>query len=192
MNHLLCGLTGGIACGKSTVAKLLAEKPNLMLIDTDKLAKEIIQTNLAAVSVLLGFKKEATLKDIAKLIFNDSGWRKILEVFVHPLVEQQMTQMISESKAAIIVVESALIFETNWQKHFQLIISAVCPEAIQIDRGTKRGLSYVEMKARMDCQLSQDFKKNMSDTIIDTDCELDELKRRVDALYEQLVCYRPQ
>jgi dephospho-CoA kinase len=134
------GLTGGIASGKSTVGRMLS-KQNFPVIDTDKLAREVVEPGKPALKKLVKAFGTKILKDdktldrhrMLEMILTDAGARQLVENIIHPYVFKRMDQILQQLAASgnnIVIVEVPLLFEAGWQDFFDYIISVVAPESI--------------------------------------------------------------
>jgi dephospho-CoA kinase len=191
------GLTGNMGCGKSTVAKLLAEYPDVVVVDCDRTAKEIISDPRYKQEINAVLETEVfplgvvNLKLIAEIIFKGSNKRKLLESFVHPLVWQAVQEKVEKAGEKICVVESAIIFETQWEDRFAGVIVATCSHEEQIRRlQTDRKMSLADIEARLTLQIPSVEKEKKALFVISTECDLDELRTRVCELYQNLKEYR--
>ena len=187
-------LTGNMGCGKTTVLGYLAKYPDVLTIDCDKLAKGILcsgQYRNALIEILgpQSFEGDKpNTKLIARLVFENAKTKQRLESFVHPLVWRLVDELISKSpNAEICVVESAVVFETSCEDLFDAVIVVTCDPQDQARRLTeKRGLTLADVDGRLSHQMSSAEKVNRSNFRIDTSCNLEELERRVEKLYERL------
>lgn len=188
------GLTGNIGCGKSIVASLLKTYPDVVTLDSDSIAKEIISTSQyrQEINAILGTNvfpnEQVSFEAIAKIIFEKPEKKSLFETFIHPHVWAAMTERISSvDSSTICVVESALIFETKMEEKFSAIIVAACNSLEQLRRLREaRQMSDIEIAARLDHQLPSSEKENRAQFVIHTDCDLNQLKERVDHLYQSL------
>jgi len=188
------GLTGNIGCGKSTVASLLSKYADLVILDCDLIAKEIIndRNHRQEINTILCtevFKGEtADFKLIAKIIFGDSLKKESLEKLIHPLVWKIVKEKVEETgNQKISIVESAIIYETKSQSKFSGIIVATCNLTEQFRRlRQNRNMEETQIKARLGEQLPSDRKEALAQFIVKTDCNLDELESRVSKLYSHL------
>lgn len=186
------GLTGSIGCGKSTVAALLDAYPDTLVIDTDRLAKDIIvrQEHRDAVNSALGcdvFAGAEVFPRIAEIIFNDAERKVAFDRLVHPLVWAEVEKQVEASPEKICVVESALIFETASEGKFLAVAVAACNPSEQLRRLVEdRNMSLEKAKGRVAMQLPAQVKEDMADMIIRTDCPKIVLAARADSLYRVL------
>jgi len=188
------GLTGNIGCGKSTVATLLSKYPDVMIIDCDQIAKEIISSGFhkEEINSILGANifasGNADFKVIANIIFGDPKKKKLLEELLHPFVWdviEKKVRVIGNQK--ICIVESAIIYETRSEDKFTVVIVATCNPEEQLRRiRENRTMNNVQIHARIAQQLPSRKKERRAHFVIHTDCSLDKLKDRARNLYHNL------
>lgn len=191
----LYGLTGNMGCGKSTVAKFLAAKSDVIVFDCDKIAKEVIARDAIRqdVSEIAGAEifmdgGMVDWKKLAAIVFSDKQKKLCLENLVHPLVREHIACAAERfSQNTIGIVESAIIYETNWHAAFDGIIVVVCDEKEQVRRlQNLRSMSGKDIRARLNAQLPQREKEQRADFIISTKRSLEELEQKVNELYLKL------
>jgi len=195
---LIIGLTGGIASGKSTVARMLEEK-GAYLLDADRLARQAVEPGQPAWQEIVNWLGPQILLpdqniDRAKLgdlIFNDSGKRKKLNKIVHPWVGQRFTTLSEDIKQkdpqAILVYDIPLLIEAGMQKIVDLVLLVYVPRETQILRLQERDkLSRDKAEARLRAQMSLDEKKQYADYVIDNRGMLAETARQVDQFWIKL------
>ena len=187
------GLTGNIGCGKSTVASMLAKHSDIKIIDCDKLAKEIMASGIykEEINRIVGAEVFPggfiDFKVIAKNIFSDTNKRQLFEKLIHPLVWSAAEIIAAKANRKIVVVESAIIFETKSSEMFQAMITVTCNKKEQFRRlQQNRFMSNTEIKARIASQIPSKEKEKQSDFVIDTNCSLLNLENRVNVLYQKL------
>ncbi len=191
------GLTGNIGCGKSTVAELLSKYPGVLVLDTDRIAKEIISSTALRkeINAILGVDVfsggTANFAAIATVIFKDTEKKREFEALIHPLVWTDVEEKVAVAKTAnpktVCIVESAIIYETASERMFLAVIVAVCNEHEQLRRLKEiRGMSEKTIHARIAQQLPSEEKEDKAKLVINTDYTLEELTRRVHTLYRIL------
>ena len=188
------GLTGNIGCGKSTVAALLSMYPNMLILDCDRVAKEIVSSNehRQQIDAILGTNffpdKKVIFREIAKIIFEEPEKKRLLEALIHPLVWATVDERVTlADDSKMCVVESAIIFETKSENRFAEIIVATCNPHEQFRRlRDDRHMDNVQIQARLDQQLPSSIKEQRAQFVIHTDCSLDQLEDRVSDLYRNL------
>ena len=187
------GLTGGIASGKSTVGRMLSEQ-NFPVIDTDKLAREVVEPGKPALKELVSAFGTEILRDdktldrhrMLEMILTDAGTRQLVENIIHPYVFKRMDQILQQLAASgnnVVIVEVPLLFEAGWQYLFDYVISVVAPESICTKRLAERKKMSIDMASRwMATQIPQEAKARKSDYVVHNDAGLDELQIQVNRL----------
>jgi len=155
------GLTGPLACGKSTVHRLLLQFESVYVIDADAWARKALAPRSPLVEkVLQHFGPAVTesggeldRKKLAQLVFADEKEKKWLEALIHPWVREQVAE---EKKQAIhqgyrwIFYDVPLLFEKSLESQFELILLVACYPDVQIHRAsTYRGWSETETQQRL-------------------------------------------
>jgi dephospho-CoA kinase len=187
----LIGLTGGIASGKSTVAKLLA-KNGAYTIDADQVARDVVEVGspgLAAVveefgSDVLSGGGQLDRERLGSIVFSDPEKRLKLESILHPLIKVKTMQQISESDSEIVVYAVPLLVEASVDYPFDFIVTVEAGEDNQLERLVRsRGLSQDQAKERIASQASREQRQSKADFVIDSSGTLEQLANQVDALW---------
>jgi len=193
----LVGLTGGIASGKSTVARIL-ENLGAAIINADVLAREVVEPDQDAWKEIVASFGADTLQadrtlDRTKLrtiIFNDPEARKKLEAIIHPRVRALAEQRIREHAAAgyaVIVYEVPLLFEGNLHEWLRPVILVACDVNTQRARLQERDqLTQTEAQKHIDAQMSLEEKRRLADYVIENDGSLADLERQVRTVLEKI------
>ncbi len=190
----LIGLTGGIASGKSTVAKLLAAH-GAETIDADAVAREVVEvgsTGLASVVAMFGedilsAEGELDRKKLGAIVFGDEPKRLQLESILHPLIKTRTMQLISESEKAVVVYAVPLLVEANVDYPFEMIVTVEAGVENQIERLiNSRGLTATQAKERIQAQASRQEREARADFVVDSSGTHEQLARQVDALWEKI------
>lgn len=187
------GLTGNMGCGKSTVASLLSKYPDVITLNCDHIAKEIISsgTHKERINAVLGrnvfLGEMADFQAVARIIFEQPQIKREFESLIHPLVWAAVEKRLASiGDDKICIVESAILFETNSAARFAAIIVASCSPREQLRRLQKnRHIGAEQIQTRLDHQLSSSEKERRAQFVIQTDCSIDRLTHRVQTLY----CY---
>lgn len=200
---LTIGLTGGIASGKSVVAKMLQER-GLPLIDADVLAREVVAPGQPALQEIVEqFGEHMMLPDgtlnrraLGELVFSDPEARKRLEAITHPRIAELRLQKRKEIEQSLlhslhkpiaIVCDIPLLFEAGLQNEVDRVWVVWVPREVQIERLMKReGLSREAAEQRLKAQWPLDEKKKLADVVIDNSGTLEETERQVDAALHDL------
>jgi dephospho-CoA kinase len=187
------GLTGGIGCGKSTVADMFAAR-GAGIVDTDVLAHQLTAPGGAAMPALVqefganfatpdGALDRTRMRD---LVFADPGARARLEGILHPMIRAAtMDAAMSVAGAYVIFVVPLLVESGTWRSRVQRVLAIDCQEATQIARVMARnGLPEAQVKAIMAAQASRTQRLAAADDVIDNDGGQDALAPQVDRLHQ--------
>ena len=165
----ILGLTGDIACGKSTVAKMLAEK-GAATLDSDLLVRELYADPGFSARVQALFEEsivdEKQGVDRAKLgplVFQNARKLRELEALVHPAVASlraEKLRLLAAAGQKVVVVEAVKLLESGQGSACDAVWCIVCSPEVQIERlMTRRGLSEAEAQARLQHQPSRAQKQ---------------------------------
>jgi dephospho-CoA kinase len=198
---LRVGLTGGIGCGKSTVAAMMREL-GCHVLDADELAHRLIEPGEAAYDdIVREFGREilgpADRVDRAKLgaiVFADPARRAKLESFIHPRIFEARARELRRLEEAdphgVAVIEAALLVEAGYYKQLDRLIVVWCRPEQQLARLTDpafgRGMSNEQAQRRIAAQLNLAEKRKLADDEIDSCGTLEDTRRQVVALVEKL------
>ena len=210
---LRVGLTGGLGSGKSTAARLFAAL-GARVLQSDAIGRELMERGQPIYDGMVAHfgsgvvRADGTLDRaaLARIAFTE-GRVEELNAIAHPLVIARQMALIEEisqqEPRAVVMVESALIFETNyrtvdgarWQKRFDRIILVTAPEEVKIARFVARSSGgkdineeqraefEEEARRRLAQQISDDQKSALSDYVLTNGGALTELEWQVDQLW---------
>ena len=205
---LRVGLTGGLACGKSAIAKMMADR-GAQVIEADAIARDLMRPGQPVYeAVVKHFGREIVNQHgeinratLAKIVFGGSRVEE-LNRLVHPEVikrqEQWMDEVGRKSPTAIAVVEAALIVEAGVNRRFDKMIVVKCSEQQKVERYTSRlanaaaTLDFDELAAtaearkRIGAQLSDDDKLKIADFVIDNSGSLAQTEQQIDFVMKKL------
>ena len=194
---LKVGLTGGLASGKTHVAREL-EDLGCHVIHADRLGHEALlpdsdcygQVVAAFGGEIVKDDGEIDRKALGALVFPNPERLKVLNSFVHPYVfrrqEEFFEQTAGNDPHGIAVVEAAIMIESGSYKRYDRLILAVCPPEMQIQRFRERsGATEQEARARLDRQLPLEKKRRYANYVIDTSGTYEETARQVRDAYEK-------
>jgi len=190
------GLTGSIATGKSTVARMLKEL-GAEIIDADQISREVVQPGQTGWQQVANAFPEVINPDhtidrqkLASIIFADKTARARLEAIIHPLVFDRIRAQgeLLERQGKIVFADIPLLYETNCQEWLDEVWLVYVPEAIQLQRLMNRDhLSEAEALQRIRAQIPIEIKKQLADRVIDNSGSLWETKLQVDSLWHQII-----
>lgn len=193
---LLVGLTGGLASGKSTVGRLLADR-GCLVVDADDVVAWLYESGrpgARAVGELFGADYLDTAGSVdrgrlAKLAFSDDAARRRLEEAIHPLVRRRFEELAAAGAAEaaeVVVLEATLLVEAGFADSFDVVVTVEAPEAVRRARAVDRGLSEAQAQERLDAQGPGDERRAAADVTVDNSAGLGDLERRVDELFADL------
>ena len=192
------GLTGGVACGKSTVAQYFQDL-GAYIIDADRVGHDLIEPGQAAYQEILDrFGKEIVSPgggiDRGKLgarVFSDSESLSLLNAIVHPRIIGRVGELAAElhrrNPHAVVIVDAALIFEAGIGGTLCKVMVAWCRPEQQIERlMAKTGVSRLEAERRIRAQMPLEEKRRRADYLIDCSGTLEQSRAQATALYLEL------
>ena len=188
---LKIGLTGGIGCGKSTVAEIFGQF-GTPVIDADEIAHRLVAVGQPALAqIQQKFGADALNPDgslnrglLRELIFSDGKQKQKLESILHPLVYQSIQAEVKQLDAAYCIICIPLLFETNMAHLVDRVLVVDCSIETQIERLQKRDNMTVErIQSIIDSQVSRDFRKAHANDLIDNSETNDRLAEAVKKLH---------
>jgi dephospho-CoA kinase len=190
MGQRIIGLTGGIAAGKSTVARYLTSNYGLVVLDADVYSHQAVEPGTEILGRIVGRYGKGILepsgelnrRKLGQIIFNNVSEKRWLEQQIHPFVQQKFAQAMANYKRNLIIVHMVpLLFEVNWIDRVTEIWVVACPEECQLERlKARNGLSEAAAKLRIQGQWSIDKKIELADVVLYNDTTLSNLYRQVD------------
>lgn len=175
---MIVGITGGIGCGKSVVSKIIGLM-GYPVYDSDKNAKKIIdESDEIKTSLITRFGTEIyngtnlNRKLLAEKIFSDNEARFFVNSLIHPAVLKDFIRWseLNLKKADVVFVESAILFESGFNKYVDKILLVISTDKLRIERVKKRDNALTsEVRKRIQSQISQKELIKKSDFIIEND-----------------------
>jgi dephospho-CoA kinase len=197
-HRLLLGVTGGIASGKSTVARML-EELGAPIIDFDVLSREVVEPGQPAYGDIVEFFGRQVLQEdggldrkaLSDIVFNDLEKRKKLESFVHPRITEvfvaRLIEILGRDPEAVVQVVVPLLLELSLQYLMHQVLVVYVPSEVQIDRLAERdGITREAAANILKSQLPIDEKVGYADHVIDNSGSLEETRRQVEELWAKL------
>ncbi len=197
---LVIGLTGGIGSGKSTVSHFLSQL-GAVVLNADEIGHEMFKPYTAVWQEVVATFGRGILKPddeidrsrLGEVVFNDPQARARLNQIMHPRIYELAKERIEQCRqqgAKVVVLEAALLLETNWTPLVDEVWVTVAPEAIVIERTCNRtGLTVAQAEARIRSQLPSEERVKQADVVIDTDCDLAEVKAKAEELWRRLIAH---
>ncbi|USZ51623.1 dephospho-CoA kinase [Halomonas sp. DN3] len=190
---MIIGLTGGIASGKSTVARLFGDL-GARWVDADDIAREVVAPGEPALKAIVDRYGDAILTRegrldraaLRALVFADEKERRWLEATTHPRVRERLVTRLSllrQQDAPYVLLVSPLLFESGQVDMVQRTLVVDVPEALQIERTTQRDdVDLAQAKAIVASQMGRDERLSLADDVITNDGDLAALSEAVKAL----------
>jgi dephospho-CoA kinase len=194
---LLVGLTGGLGAGKSTVARLLAER-GAVVVDADELARSALDPGTPGFEQvcdlfgrdILDAEGRIDRRELAARVFGDEAKRRALESITHPEVFRLLADKVESYRGseAVVVFDAPLIIETGFHEGVDVLVVVTAPQDAQVERVMReRGMSEDEARARIGAQVEGARREELADVVIRNGGDLEDLRSRVDDLWGELV-----
>ena len=197
-SYFSVGLTGGIGCGKSTVADLFAAR-GASVVDTDLIAHALTGPGGAAMPALLAEFGPACADargalDRARmraLVFSDPAAKARLEAVLHPRIRAATLAAADQADGSYVIFAVPLLVESGgWRERVDRVLLIDCPESLQIARVVARnGLPEAQVKAIMATQASRPARLAAADDVIVNDGELAALEPQIERLHRQYLAF---
>jgi dephospho-CoA kinase len=196
----LIGLTGGIASGKSVVAKRLAER-GAVVVDADVLAREVVEPGTPALAAIADHFGPGVIADdgsldraaLGAVIFSDPAERLALNAITHPAVWKRARELFAAAERddpdAVVVYDVPLLVEAAGDRpiRFDLVVVVNASAQTRMKRLVElRGLSEEEAARRLSSQASDAERLAIADEVIESDGTLEETLAQADALYRRI------
>lgn len=192
---LTIGLTGGIGCGKTTVAQYF-QKLGITVIDADTIAHELVAPKTAAHSEIFRHFGSAILlengqinrKKLREIIFADAEQRAWLEQLLHPLILQEINHRKKNAHSPYCILMVPLLLEKNIYQDIDRILVIDADENLQIQRVQQRDqLTIEQVKAILATQLARQDRLKLADDVIENNGNLSKLHKQIDVLHQRYV-----
>lgn len=194
---MILGITGGIATGKSTVARMLAAR-GAVVVNADDLAREVMAPGSEILQRLTrefgpgilhtdgGLNRRA----LGDIVFRDGNARRLLNAITHPAIGKLAVRRIQEWQAkgaSLIVYESPLLFEAGAEHRVDKVLVVITSRKEQWRRLLKRpGMTPKRAAAMIDSHMNQEQKAARGDFVLETSGTLEELEKQVETLLAKL------
>jgi dephospho-CoA kinase len=194
---LRVGLTGGIACGKSTISRMFRDL-DIPILDADPLAHELLEPGQPVYDqVLKEFGPEILANDksidrskLGPIVFADPEKLKRLNQIIHPhiveIVDRWFATLDQPGGPPIAIVEAALLIEAGYRPKLNCLIVVRCTPGQQLARLRERGLNEIQAQQRINSQIPIEDKIKVADEIVDGGTTFEETSRQVRDLTARL------
>jgi dephospho-CoA kinase len=192
----MVGLTGGMGCGKSTVAQALAQR-GIPIVDADEVARAVVEPGSPTLAKLVSEFGRGLLREdgsldrqgLAKLAFAAPERRKVLESITHPAIASETARRfvaLAKAGAPLVVYDAPLLFEAKRESAVNEVVVVTADPDVQLARILARGgITKDDALARIAAQLPLDEKARRADWIIDNSGDEATLLRQVERLLER-------
>ncbi|MBQ0138978.1 MAG: dephospho-CoA kinase [Kurthia sp.] len=190
---MIIGLTGSIASGKSTVAKML-EQYEFPIVDADLVARVVVEPGKPALQQIKNkFGEDIVLEDgnlnrpkLGNIIFNDPKKRLDLNAIMHPAIRKEMLEQRDKCLRdghPVVIMDIPLLFESKLQHFVEKILVVSVTEENQLRRLMERNeLSEADARARISSQLPISVKEEGADAVIYNNESLEETQQQLEAI----------
>src|SRR5512135_161223 len=190
---LRVGLTGGLASGKSTVARMLADR-GAAVFDADALVRELYQPGGAADHAardlfgpeVLDASGAVDRMKIAEIVFRDPAKRHALEARIHPIVSEERERRFGQAAwagARVAVCEATLLFEAGTEREYDRVLLVAAPEEERVARWVSRGGNEEDARRRIAAQMPAEEAAKRADEVIVNAGSPEDLRRQVEAVW---------
>ena len=192
------GLTGGIACGKNTVAEMF-QSFGADVIDADLIVHHLLKNDLSVKRKVAAAFGESILDDegeidrreLGRIVFDNSDCRRALEEIIHPLViesmETETRRKLSSGECRAVVVNVPLLIEKNLAHTVDSVVLVYADEDVQMKRLAQRGLSLEEARQRIRSQMPSSEKAQFADFIIYNNGLLSDTAKQAEQVWEDIM-----
>ncbi len=192
---IVIGVTGNIACGKSTVAELLGQL-GARVIDADEVVHELMAPGSEVWREIVAEFGHGILKPDAEIdraalgavVFGDPAALARLERIVHPAVIATVNGLIATSRADVVAVEAVKLVESGMSRGYDSVWVVTCTREQQLMRlMSERGLTREEAEARLQAQPPLEAKLRLADVVIDNSGSLEDTWQQVKAAWTRVL-----
>ena len=192
-DNLNIGITGSIACGKSTVSDYLIAK-GYTIIDADKLGHVALTSDDVKRKLAEKFgdeileNNEISREKLGKLVFGNDDNLKILNSIIHPKIKELILKLQEEHKDEdLVFLDIALLYEANFEDLVEKVAVVYVDEDVQLERLMMRNsLSKEEAIKRIESQMSPREKASLGDFVINNSYSKEDTFQQIDEILEKL------
>ena len=191
--RLTVGLTGGLASGKSTVARWL-EELGCTVIDADRVVADLYRPGEPGAQAVRRLFGDGVLdarggvdhKKLGAVVFSDPQARRALEAAIHPLVGERFRSIL-ESASGIVVMEATLLVETGGADRYDVLVTVEADPELRLRRAVERGVDADSARGRLAAQATTEARVARAHHVIWNEGSLADLRAQVEALHAALL-----
>ncbi|MFZ5477235.1 MAG: dephospho-CoA kinase [Myxococcota bacterium] len=187
------GLTGGIACGKSTVARMLRER-GVPVLDLDRVAREVVAPGEPALDEIAArwpdVVKEGVLdrKALGAVVVADPEARRVLEGITHPRIWARTEAWLAAQDAPVVAVEAALMVETgSWRRYDRLLVVSCSPDVQRARLMAREGYDAATADRWLAAQMPMAEKERVAHAVVRNDGTEEALRTALDEAWRKIV-----
>ena len=189
------GLSGGLATGKSTVARILTAR-GVPVFDADAAVHDLYEPGRAGAAAVVNLFGEAALDaeggvsrtTLSEMVLGNTSARLRLESAIHPLVREAVQEWLElHSDRPVAVVEAALLAETGYYREYDVFMVVWCEQHQQLQRALNRGVPADRARRLINAQLPMAEKKELADVLVDNRGDLEDLSEEVDRAWSTVL-----
>lgn len=192
MKKVIIGITGGLAAGKTTVADMFLRK-GAELIDADMISHELLKEDSGIKEEIIKRFGKDIIKDgkvdrrsLGKKVFLNKSKLDELSRIIHPAIINSIKRKAEkETKAEIVIIDAPLLIEAGMQDYVDIVVVVAAKKETQIKRAVGKGVSEEEARSIIDKQVPLSEKKSVADYIIDSESDLDIVKKGVEEIWQR-------
>ena len=183
----IIGITGGIASGKSNICNIIKNE-GYVVIDSDKIVRDLSEIGLPIYNAILekfgndylNEDKSLNKKKLAKLVFNNSSAKFVLDSITHPIVLEEIKKEINKISDGLIFVDVPLLYEAKFDTLCDKVICAFVKKKLQVERLMLRdGIDEDFALAKIHSQMDLYLKREKADYVVDTSGSFEETNKLV-------------
>ncbi|WP_339486616.1 dephospho-CoA kinase [Pseudomonas sp. EL_65y_Pfl2_R95] len=191
MKPWILGLTGGIGSGKSAVAQCFIDL-GVHLVDADQASRWVVEPGRPALARIAEHFGDGILQEdgqldrsaLRKLIFENAEQRRWLEMLLHPLINQEISQYLAQATSPYAILVTPLLVETGQHALTQRVLVVDAPETLQIERTLMRdNTSLAQVQAILGAQATRQQRLKIADDVLLNDRDLIWLRSEVERLH---------
>ena len=200
MTPHIIGLTGGIACGKTTASDFFNEQ-GIEIVDADLVAREVVAPGEAGLDQIIDafgrsiLNADGTLdrKAMRDLVFADPNQRQKLEAILHPLIRKRLAELLDLCTGHYAIFSVPLLIESGLIKLADRVLVIDVEPQVQIDRLLSRdGISLSQAQAMIAAQIPREKRNAAADDIIDNSGSLQQFIDQLEAIHQRYLALPPR